>query len=83
MIVLQFRTSRTQVRDNVARQTRPSLVTMLLATLVAWWHRPAHPPDLPPHLRADVGLPPERLPLDWRGMPYRLTDPMIVRAWKR
>ena len=83
MIVLQLRTNRTEVRNNVARQTRPSLAAMLLTTLVAWWHRPAHPPDLPSYLRADVGLPVEPVSLDWHGVPYRLTDPTIVHAWKR
>jgi len=83
MSVLQFKTDRTDIRNNVDHEVRPSLATMLLATFVVWWHRPAHPPDLPSYLRQDVGLPPEPSPLDWRGVPYRLTDPTIVHAWKR
>ena len=83
MPVLQFRPDQTVVRNNIDLKARPTLVAMLFATFVAWWHRPAHPPDLPPYLRRDVGLPPEPSPSDWRGVPYRLTDPTIVHAWKR
>jgi hypothetical protein len=81
MTVLQLKSKEPQ--GNLYREVRPGLVAILLAALLAWYRRPARPPDLPHYLRADVGLSPEPLPLDWRGVPRHPVDPTIVNAWKR
>jgi len=41
------------------------LFAVLGAAIHAWWTRPRLPADLPAHLRADLGLPPEAAPSHW------------------
>jgi hypothetical protein len=37
---------------------RRNALEKLLAALLSWLRRPKRPPDVPAHLRADLGLPP-------------------------
>ena len=37
---------------------RRNALEKLLAALLSWLRRPKRPPDVPEHLRADLGLPP-------------------------
>jgi hypothetical protein len=40
-------------------EPRRNLVEVLLAAVLSWMRRRKRPPDVPPYLRADLGLPPE------------------------
>lgn len=45
--------SETIIADEVLRL---GLVRVLMTAIRAWWSRPRLPPNLPDHLRADIGL---------------------------
>lgn len=44
---------------------RPGCVHKIVAILLAWWVASKRPPDVPEHLRADLGLPPSHDPAGW------------------
>lgn len=54
------------------------LLSVLGAAISAWWNRPRLPANLPGSLRADVGLPPEQLPVHWLDVPGHsgIPDPL-------
>jgi hypothetical protein len=54
------------------------LAAVLWAAMIAALHRPRIPPDLPPRLRADMGLPPARGSLFWPEMSETPGVPLIV-----
>ena len=60
---------------------RRGVVVSLLANLVRWLDRPPRPPDLPPYLLEDIGLPPDYR-RDW-DEPQRQIDPTVIYAWRR
>ncbi|MDR3476147.1 MAG: hypothetical protein P4M09_31265 [Devosia sp.] len=49
----------------------------------SWLNAPPPPPPIPPYLREDMGLPPDPLPRDWRGVPFHPVDPTVLHGWKR
>jgi len=63
------------------RLRRRGIVVSLLASLVRWLDRPPRPPDLPPYLLEDIGLPPDHRS-SW-GQPRPDLDPTIIYAWAR
>ena len=64
------------IADAVAQR---GLLPVLLAALRAWWSRPRLPPNLPAHLRADIGLPPEDHAVHWLDIP---NSPNVVALWR-
>lgn len=55
------------IADAVAQR---GLLPVLFAAIRAWWGRPRLPPNLPAHLRADIGLPPsEGKVVYWMDIP--------------
>ena len=63
------------------RLRRRGIVVSLLASLVRWLDRPPRPPDLPPYLLEDIGLPP-----DYRSSwdePQKHIDQTVIYAWRR
>ena len=54
------------IADAVAQR---GLVAVLIAAIRAWWKRPRLPPNLPAHLRADVGLPAQDHVVYWMDIP--------------
>ena len=54
------------------------LVSVLAAAIAAWWNRPRLPSDLPPNLRADVGLLPDVSSRHWYDVDARsgIPDPL-------
>ena len=57
--------SRTPTIASTRRVEAPTRAEMLLAALLSLWPRRSHPPNVPDHLRADLGLGPEYRPQSW------------------
>lgn len=56
---LELRGASPRPKNLIAEEVaRLGLLPVLAAAIRAWWSRPRLPPNLPDHLRADVGLPP-------------------------
>ena len=58
------------------------LFPVLGAALRAWWKRPRLPPNLPAHLRVDVGLPADEHIVYWMDIPinpHRVVTPDPLR----
>lgn len=55
------------------------LLSVIGTAVAAWWNRPKVPSNLPAHLRADVGLPPEQAPLLWYSVPSAPAVPSLPR----
>ncbi|WDR06628.1 hypothetical protein PSQ90_03965 [Devosia rhodophyticola] len=53
---------------------RLGLLPVLAAALRAWWRRPRLPPDLPQHLREDLGLPPPNVNRHWTEVGFATVD---------
>ena len=64
------------------RLRRRGVIVSLLARLVRWLDRPPRPPDLPPYLLEDIGLPPDSRP-GWQERPSAHLDPTVIYAWTR
>lgn len=54
------------------------LLSVLGAAISAWWNRQPPPVELPPYLRADVGLPPVASSPHWLDLPVNqhIPDPL-------
>lgn len=55
------------------------LLSVLAAAIGAWWNRPRLPAELPPYLRADVGLPEQVGPRHWIDFQASRTIPEPLR----
>jgi hypothetical protein len=55
------------------------LLAVLAAAIGAWWNRPRLPANVPPRLRADLGLPPEVEPLYWLDVGIKFPIPDALR----
>ena len=63
------------------RLRRRGIIVSLLASLMRWLDRPPRPPDLPPYLLEDIGLPPDYR-LSW-DEPQAHLVPTVIYAWAR
>ncbi|KRA41990.1 hypothetical protein [Devosia sp. Root635] len=54
------------------------LLAVLATAVSAWWNRPRLPDNLPAHLRADLGLPPDSIGAHWLDVSPnpRFPDPL-------
>ncbi|WP_156458277.1 hypothetical protein [Devosia epidermidihirudinis] len=55
------------------------LLAVLGAAISAWWNRPRLPPELPAHLRTDVGLLPDSDSPQWFDLPAHPILPPPLR----
>jgi hypothetical protein len=55
------------------------LLPVVGAAIHAWWNRPRLPANLPAHLRADLGLPPDANVAHWTDISARSAIPGPLR----